>query len=89
MTVSIHPHAQTRLVERGATVQEVIATVEQGQPSPAKFNRTQFRRSFAFNAEWRGKPYAIKQVDAFAVETSPGEWLVITVIVKFIKANQP
>ena len=51
MTVSIHPHAQARLVERGATVQEVIETVEQGQSSPAKFDRTQFHRSFAFNNE--------------------------------------
>ena len=89
MIVSIHPHAQARLVERGATVQEVIETVERGQPSPAKFDRTQFRRSFVFNAEWRGKRYASKQVDAFATQTGPGDWLVITVIVKFIKANQP
>lgn len=85
MTVSIHPHAQARLVERGATVQEVIATVEQGQPTPAKFDRTRFRRSFPFNAEWRGKFYATKQIDAFAAQTSSGEWLVITVIVKFLK----
>ena len=43
MTVSIHPHAQARLVERGATVQEVIETVNKDnrvQPSSTE-------RSFA------------------------------------------
>jgi hypothetical protein len=89
VTIRLHPHAQARLIERGATVKEVMLTIEQGQPTPAKFNRTRFRRSFPFNAEWRGKRYAIKQIDAFAAEISPGEWLVITVIVKFLKANQP
>lgn len=53
MNVNLHPHAQARLAERGATLQEVIETVESGKASPAKFDRVQFRRSFAFNAEWR------------------------------------
>lgn len=83
MGVRIHPHAQARLMERGATIEEVIATVEGGRVSPADFDRTRFRRSFPFNAEWRGKVYATKQVDAIAVETGSGNWLVITVIVKF------
>jgi len=81
--VRIHPHAQARLIERGASIKEVIATVEGGRASPADFDRTRFRRGFPFNAEWRGKVYATKQVDAIAVETGSGNWLVITVIVKF------
>jgi hypothetical protein len=83
MGVRIHPHAQARLMERGAAIEEVIATVNGGRASPADFDRTRFRRSFSFNAEWRGKIYPTKQVDAIAVETSAGNWLVITVIVKF------
>ncbi len=83
MNVSLHPHAQVRLVERGATEAEVIATVEDGASSPAKFGRTKFVRNFAFNAEWRNKPYATKQVEAIAVAVNQDNWLVITVIVRF------
>ncbi len=82
MTVRLHPHARARLVERGATAAEVIGTVETGTRSPAKFGRTRFRRDLPFGAEWRGRRYATKRVDAFAVEEEDG-WLVITVIVRY------
>lgn len=55
MSVRLHPHAQARLIERGATEAEVIATVESGTTFPAQFGRTGFRRNFSFNAEWQGK----------------------------------
>ena len=82
MRVRLHPPAQTRLPERGATTAEVIATVEGGETFPAQFGRTGFRRNFAFDAEWRGKSYATKKVKAIAVEENE-DWLVITVVVKF------
>ena len=81
MKVSLHPHAQARLLERGTTEAEVIATVQEGEAFPAKFGRTGFRRNFAYNGVWRGKHYATKQVEAFAVEEDG--WLVITVMVRF------
>ena len=37
--VRLHPHARERMDERGATEEEVRATVEQGEPFPAKFGR--------------------------------------------------
>jgi hypothetical protein len=83
MSVTLHPHAQGRLVERGATTDEVIATVERGRSSPADYGRTRFRNQFSFNAEWRGNIYATKQIDAIAVSENEIDWLVITVIVKF------
>jgi hypothetical protein len=82
MIVRIHPHAHARLTERGASEAEVIATVDGGERFAAKFGRVGFRRNFAFNATWRGRQYASKQVEAYAVEES-GDWLVITVLVKF------
>ena len=82
MAVRLHPHAQQRLAERGATREEVIATVEGGERFEAKFGRTGFRRNFAYNALWRGHRYATKQVEAFGVMEA-GHWLVITVIVRF------
>jgi hypothetical protein len=81
MNVRLHPHAQERLAERGATEKEVVATVLEGETFPAKFDRTGFRRNFPFDGEWLGRRYATKQVEAYAVEEDG--WLVITAIVKF------
>jgi hypothetical protein len=82
VTVRLHPHAQDRLVDRGATEGEVVATVEQGERFPAKFGRTGFRRNFGFDGVWRGSSYTTKQVEAYAVEEEGG-WLVVTIIVKY------
>ena len=82
MTIRLHPHARERLVERGATEDEVVLTVSQGGSFPAKLGRRGFRRNFAFGAKWRGKYYVNKQVIAYAIRERRG-WLVITVITKF------
>ena len=75
-------HALERLVERGATQDEVRATVSGGEPVPAKFGRHGFRRNFPFAGAWRGRAYSTKQVEVYAVEDA-GDWLVITVVVKY------
>ena len=82
MKVRLHPHAKDRLAERGATEDEVSATVQFGEQFAAKFGRTGFRRNFAVDEMWRGRRYASKQVEAYAVEEGDA-WLVITVIVKY------
>ena len=81
MSIRLHPHAQQRLSERGATEAEVLATVEQGEQFPVKFGRTGFRRNFHFTGQWRGQTYHTKQVEAIAVAEKG--WLVITVIVRY------
>jgi len=81
MTIRLHPHARERLTERGGTEAEVFATVEEGERFAAKLGRTGFRRNFAFDGEWRGRRYATKQVEAYAVEEDG--WLVLTVIVRY------
>jgi len=81
MNVRLHPHAQDRLAERGATEAEVVATVAESERFPAKFGRTGFRRNFPFDAEWQGKYYSTKQAEAYAVEEDG--WLVLTVIVRY------
>lgn len=68
MKIRIHSHAQARLFERGATEPEVVATIECGERFPAKFGRTGFRRNFAFGGTWRGRHYASKQLEAYAIE---------------------
>lgn len=81
MRVRLHSHAQDRLQERGATEDEVIATIECGERFSAKHGRTGFRCNFPFNGEWNNRRYATKQVEAYAVEEDG--WLVVTIIVKF------
>ena len=82
MKVKLHPHAQARILERGATEREVIATVENGEQFPVRFGRRGFRRNFPCKAQWRGKHYVSKQVEAIAVQENDN-WLVITVMVKY------
>jgi hypothetical protein len=82
LSVRLHPHAAERMAERGATRAEVEATVAGGERFPARFGRAGFRRNFAFDGIWRRRRYRTKQIEAYAVEED-GEWLVITVIVKY------
>ena len=70
------------MVERGATLVEVEATVAAGERFPARFGRTGFRRNIPFGGDWRGRRYRSKQIEAFAVEED-GDWLVITVLVRY------
>ena len=83
MKIRLHPHALERIVERGATEDEVHATVESGERFPAKFGRVGFRRNFVFNSLWRGRSYPTKQIEVYAVEETSQEWLVITIITRY------
>ena len=78
----LHVHARQRMLERGANEDEVAATIGEGERFPAKFGREGFRRNFQFDGLWRGRRYAMKQVEAFAI-FEDGDWLVISVIVKY------
>ncbi len=82
MKVAIHPHARKRAIERGATEDEIVATVLRGVRFVAKHGRSGFRCEFVFDGTWRGRRYDTKQIEAFAV-IEDGDWLVITVVVKF------
>jgi len=68
--------------ERGASEDEVRATLALGERFPAKFSRVGFRRNFAFGGVWRGRLCATKQVEVFAVEED-GRWIGVTAIVKY------
>lgn len=82
MKVLLHTHALQRLPERGASEEEVIETVLNGEEFPAKFNRTGFRLNHPLEGIWRGKSYNTKQIEAYAVREND-HWLVITIIVKY------
>jgi hypothetical protein len=78
----LHPHASARMRERGATEEEVEATLRDGERFPAKFGRQGFRRNLNFDGNWRGHHYRTKQIEAIAIYED-GDWLVISVIVKY------
>jgi hypothetical protein len=63
------------MTERGATEDEVVATVLGGEPFPAKFGRSGSRRNFRYGSLWRGRLYATKQLEVFAVEEDDS-WVV-------------
>ncbi len=79
--ICFHSHARDRMVERGATEDEVRATIESGERIAAKYGRSGFRRNFPCDNEWQDRWYANKQLEVYAVEEQ--DWLVITVIVKY------
>ena len=78
----LHEHARHRMIERGATEAQIEATIREGERFPAKFGRQGFRRNFPFDGIWRGRRYAMKQIEAFAIFEG-GDWLVISVLVKY------
>ena len=80
--VRLHPHALTRLSERGVTQDEVVATVQTGEQFPAKFGRTGFRKSFRFDSTWQERFYATKEIEVIAVRDGD-DWLVITVVTRY------
>ena len=83
MKVRVHEHALQRMRERGCTLPDVQYTVKHGARSPAKFGRTRFRHTFAYNRKWQGTLYRRKTVEAFAIDEGVDDWLVITVIVMY------
>jgi len=80
--VRLHPHALTRLSERGVTQDEVVATVQTGEQFPAKFGRTGFRKLFRFDSTWQERFYATKEIEVIAVRDGE-DWLVITVVTRY------
>jgi hypothetical protein len=78
----LHEHARERIRERGATEEEAESTIRGGERFPARFGREGFRRNFSFDGTWRGRRYGMKQIEAFAIFEN-GDWLVISVIVKY------
>lgn len=82
MGIMIHQHAKDRMVERGASEEEVVLTIKTGEEFQAKFNRIGYRHNFSFNNLWKGKKYNIKQLEVYAVREN-SDLIVITVLTKF------
>ena len=70
------------MLDRGAAESEVITAIHTGSSEPARKGRRMFRKNFAFNRQWRGKHYALKQVAPVVAEESD-RLVVVTVYVYY------
>jgi len=80
--IQFSPHAREKMLDRGASESEVEAAIGTGNPEPARKGRLMFRKNFAFNRQWRGKDYAVKQVAPIVVEEAD-QLVVVTVFVYY------
>jgi hypothetical protein len=81
MRVTFHPHTLARMRERGASEDEVLATIASGEQMAASRGRVRFRKAFGpvrrARRRWDGK-----EVVAWA-EAQDDVWLVVTVVVAY------
>jgi hypothetical protein len=73
-------HALGQMTDRGTNQAEVEAAIQEGEEIPAKQGRRAFRKNFAFNSQWKGRYYELKQV-APVVADELDRFVVITVYV--------
>ena len=81
-SIVFSPHALQKTVDRGTTQTEIKATIHEGNPEPARKGRVMFRKNFAFNSQWRGKHFAVKQVAPVVAEEAD-RLVVVTVFVYY------
>jgi len=78
--IRLTKHAEEQCLERGASKEEIVESIEKGIRKPAKKNREIVTYNFPFNNYWQGKFYSIKQV-APVIKEEYNEIVVITVYV--------
>lgn len=80
MPITIIDHAQERMLERGASEDEVRITLEEGIPSEAKSGRKAKEKILIYDGFWQGQRYPQKKVRVIYVEEGD-EMVVLTVYV--------
>lgn len=70
------------MLDRGAKESEVREAIRTGSLEPVRKGRVMFRKNFAFNSQWRGKHYAVKQVAPIVAEEAD-RLVVVTVFVYY------
>jgi hypothetical protein len=62
MKIVFPPHARQKMLERGASAEEVKEVILHGEQIPAKHGRTALRKNFQYDSKWGETFYHIKQV---------------------------
>jgi hypothetical protein len=79
-SVLISPHARQQMDLRGASEQEVISAIREGEATPTKGGRLIYRKNFSFRGEWQGRYHETKQVAPIVVREADS-FIVVTVYV--------
>lgn len=74
-------HARQQLALRGASEEEVVSAIREGEQLPAREGRISFRKNFPYRAAWKGKLYDVKQVLPIVIEET--EALVVVTVYVF------
>jgi len=82
-SIRFSEHALTRIEQRGATQEEVVAAIEHGQLAVSREGRVAFQRNFPYHAWWKGKFYETKQVKPIVAEQG-NDLIVVTVYVFYL-----
>jgi len=80
--ISFSKHALEQMAERGASREEVIASIRTGEQVPAKRGRLGYRKNFQYERLWGGRWYAVKQVLSVVAEEID-RFVVVTVYTFF------
>ena len=84
MKIIIEPHTIERAKERGTNEIEIKDVIENGTPSPAKYERQGKYKVYDFNSIWNNKSYTKKKVEVYYVIEN-GEVFTVTVLVFYTK----
>ena len=76
--VTLPPHVEYRLSQRGTNAAEIEAAIREVEWQPAQRGRLECRKDFEFDSEWNGRQYTTKQVRPIFVE-EPNQIAVVTV----------
>lgn len=82
MDIIFSQHALDQLADRGASREEVIQAITEGEKQTAKQGRLSFKKNFSFEKMWKGRYYSSKQVMPIVAEEECG-YIVVTVYVFF------
>ena len=76
--IEFSKHARDQMTERGASEDQVVETIRDGENVPAKKGRRGYRKNFEYNREWGGRRFASQQVLAIVAEENDA-LIVVTV----------
>ena len=80
-------HAVERMLERGASEEDVREAVRDGQREPAQRGLFQYRLNVEFKREWDGRYYGLQQVMPIVAEETE-RYVVVTVYTFYFQEGE-
>ncbi|MFH1762990.1 MAG: hypothetical protein ABIF09_02255 [Gemmatimonadota bacterium] len=80
--IEFSDHTREKMLDRGATEDEIVHAIRSGSVEPTRKGRMMFRKNLEFNSQWQGKFYPVKHVVPVVAEESE-RLIVVTVLVYY------